>query len=127
MTKRFSLLPILLLLVFSLPAYSQSRDKQIDYNQTYRYPLSVGFEAQFVSPFALFGTDYQGNFTAIDLSAVGRLPLPSLPILQPMARMGFAVTRAEYDAAPGEDGRSAYVVDTEGVRVIDIIIPAWLR
>ncbi|MDT8297505.1 MAG: tetratricopeptide repeat protein [Spirochaetaceae bacterium] len=99
MTKRYSLLPVLIILVFSSPAYCQSGGDQIDYNQTYRYPLSIGFEAQFVSPFTLLGTDYQGNFTAIDLSAVGRLPLPSMPILQPMARLGFAVTRAEYDAA----------------------------
>jgi hypothetical protein len=60
--------------------------QRIDYNDVYRFPLSVGFEYQSLSPF----TDY-GFLPAsyYDLSASVRFPLQKLPSLQPFAKAGM--------------------------------------
>jgi hypothetical protein len=60
--------------------------QRIDYNSTYRFPLSVGFEYQSLSSF----TDYKFIPTAYyDLSVSARLPLSKLPSLQPLLKMGM--------------------------------------
>jgi len=89
---------LLLLLQCLVPVFSQSSNEALNYNEVYRFPLSVGAEVQFISPFTLLGTDYKGNFTILDISALARFPLPSLSVLQPTARLGFNITKAEPDA-----------------------------
>jgi len=60
--------------------------QRIDFNDVYRFPLSIGFEYQSLSPF----TDYGFAPTAYyDLSASVRFPLPKLPSLQPFAKAGI--------------------------------------
>ncbi len=88
----------ILLSLCPIPTFAQNAETLINYNEVYRFPLSVGVEAQFISPMTLFGTDYKGNFTILDISSLARFPIPSLPMLQPIARLGFIITKAEPDA-----------------------------
>lgn len=83
-----------LVTVLSGPSFAQ--ESSINYNQVYRFPASAGVEVQFVSPLILFGTDYGGNFSILDVSLLGRLPLKRVPVIQPLVRMGFVATKAEY-------------------------------
>ena len=76
--------------------------EKIDHNKVYRFPGSVGVEAQFPTPLKLFGTDYQGDFNLFDFSAVGHIPLMSIPQLQPLVRLGVATTKSVYDGADSE-------------------------
>jgi len=73
-----------------------AQESSINYNQVYRFPASLGAEVQFVSPLILFGTDYKGKFSVVDISLLGRFPLVKVPVLQPLTRLGFVVTKAEY-------------------------------
>jgi len=89
---------VFILLLCAFPVFSQTGNAAVNYNEVYRFPLSVGAEVQFMSPFTLLGTDYNGNFTILDISALARFPISSLPVLQPTARLGFNLTKAESDA-----------------------------
>jgi len=80
----------LLLLFILLPFNSYSQEKSVngeklDYNVYYRFPLSVGFEYQSLSPFR----DYGGVFNIYDLSLKVRVPLPGLPVFQPLLKCGI--------------------------------------
>jgi hypothetical protein len=85
-------------------------------------PIRAGL---FPSPYAR-NVSVSGDFAYLSAGPDGLKVVnvhdPYRPFLSSRCPDVFAV-----DAVPGEDGRSAYVVDTEGVRTIDIIIPAWLR
>jgi tetratricopeptide (TPR) repeat protein len=60
--------------------------QHIDYNGIYRFPVSVGFEYQSLSPFV----DYEFIPAAYyDLSMSARLPLRKLPSLQLLAKVGM--------------------------------------
>ncbi len=67
----------------AMPAGAQGTG--VDFNQRYRFPLSVGVEYQSLSPFAAYGAQYN----IFDLAAGVRWPLPRLPVLQPLARLGL--------------------------------------
>ncbi len=77
---------------------AQDTDTKVNYNEVYRFPLSIGAEVQFLSPMTLFGTDYKGDFSIMDISSLARFPIPSLPMLQPLARLGFTLTNAKPSA-----------------------------
>jgi hypothetical protein len=67
-------------------ALADAQQSQLDYNAYYSFPLSIGVEYQSLSPFSLFeGAPY----TAFDLSANVRWPIPALPILQPTLKGGL--------------------------------------
>jgi len=85
-----------LLTALSGPSFAQ--ESSINYNQVYRFPASAGVEIQFVSPLILFGTDYGGKFSILDISLLGRFPLKKAPVLQPLVRAGFVATKAQYGA-----------------------------
>jgi tetratricopeptide (TPR) repeat protein len=75
--------------------------QRIDYNEIYRFPVSVGFEYQNLSPF----TDYGFTPTAYyDLSMSGRLTLAKLPSLQPFAKVGMITL-----TPPSSDEKWAHV------------------
>jgi Tfp pilus assembly protein PilF len=60
--------------------------QHIDYNGIYRFPLSIGFEYQNLSPFS----DYGFVPTAFyELSMGARLSLSKLPSLQPLVKVGM--------------------------------------
>lgn len=94
---RYIFLTVTFILVSSI-VFAQNTDSQVNYNEVYRFPLSIGAEVQFVSPMTMFGTDYGGEFSIVDISALGRFPLPSLPVLQPLARLGFTLTNGQPDS-----------------------------
>ena len=72
-----------LILLTSGICFSQSAS--VDYNDFYRFPLSLGIEYQNLSPFA----DYASTYNIFDLSANVRWPIPSRPVFQPMLRLGM--------------------------------------
>ena len=82
----------LLLLTFS-PLGAQTSEK-LDFNRIYRYPASLGVEAQFSTPLSLLGTDFQGDFSSLDVSVISRIPLQNIPMLQPLARLGFNIVNS---------------------------------
>ncbi len=75
---------------------AQDTETKVNYNEVYRFPVSIGAEVQFLSPLELFGTDYKGDFTIMDISTLARFPIPSVPVLQPLARLGFTITKANF-------------------------------
>ncbi|MCX7030378.1 MAG: tetratricopeptide repeat protein [Spirochaetes bacterium] len=76
----------LCLLILPFLAATSLCAQRIDYNDIYRFPLSVSFEYQNLSSF----TDYGFAPTAYyDLSLSARLPLPVLPSLQPFLKAGM--------------------------------------
>jgi len=83
----------------SLSLSAQNTEIKTDYNSVYRFPFSLGVEYQFVSPMTMLGTDYQGDFSLVDLSVLARYPIPKIPVLQPQARLGFFLNKAQYSAA----------------------------
>ena len=60
--------------------------EQIDYNEYYRFPFSLGMAYQNLSPFGDYGTDINSYF---ELSVIGRIPLPAKPIFQPLVQVGM--------------------------------------
>lgn len=62
-----------------------SESTVVDYNDYYRFPLSLGVEYQSLSPFA----DYGAFYNIFDLSANIRWPIPSKPVFQPVLRLGI--------------------------------------
>ncbi|MCX7030813.1 MAG: tetratricopeptide repeat protein [Spirochaetes bacterium] len=56
-----------------------------NFNQFYRYPLSVGLFYQGLTPFSAYNTPY----TIYDIGADVRMPIPTVPVLQPFARLGI--------------------------------------
>ena len=59
--------------------------QEIDYNQYYRFPLSVEVGYQSLTPFAEFGGGYQ----VYEISSGVRVPLRAIPQVQPLARVGL--------------------------------------
>jgi tetratricopeptide (TPR) repeat protein len=77
---------ILCFLILAFVGLGSANAQRIDYSDIYRFPLSVGFEYQNLSSF----TDYGFAPTAYyDLSLSARLPLPRLPSLQPLLKVGM--------------------------------------
>ncbi len=65
--------------------FSFAQEVNLNYNEYYRFPLSVGIEYQSLSPFA----DYASTYSIFDLSANIRWPIPSKPVFQPLLRLGM--------------------------------------
>ncbi len=74
----------MLLFAAGWPVFAQQ--EPVNYNQLYKYLLSVGVEYQNLSPFGDYGVDYTSYY---DLSAVVRFPFPFLPSLYPLAQGGM--------------------------------------
>jgi hypothetical protein len=74
---------VCLLLSCTALAFSQS---DVDLNEYYRYPFSLGVGYQTLSPFGDYGIDFNSYF---DLSAIGKFPLRRIPVLQPFIQAGM--------------------------------------
>ncbi len=85
MLKKAVSLIFFLSLLFSLAGQEDS----IDYNQYYRFPVSIGVEYSSVSPLSSY--EEGEPFSGTEISGVVRVPIPSLPILQPFVRGGMLV------------------------------------
>jgi hypothetical protein len=74
---------MLLCICCGAPVFSQD---DVDLNGYYRYPFSLGVAYQTLSPFGDYGTDFNSYF---DLSAIFRIPLKKVPVLQPFMQTGM--------------------------------------
>jgi len=74
------------MLIFLFCAVLALPQENVDLNQYYRFPFSLGVAYQNLSPFGDYGTDYNSYF---DLSAVIKRPLPKIPVLQPLVQTGM--------------------------------------
>lgn len=70
--------------------------QDVDYNEYYRFPLSVEVEYQGLIPFA----DYASGFRVSDVSGTVRLPLPGLPVIQPLVQLGYTIFDSLDQAEP---------------------------
>ena len=83
------------LLVAACAVNGFSQSGELDLNEHYKFPFSIGFEYQSLSPL----TDYGSNATAFELSGIFRYPLPFYPVIQPMLQVGamqFNIQDEEY-------------------------------
>lgn len=85
-----------LLVILVLGAAAVLGAQQIDYNGIYRFPFSLGFEYQSLSPFSDYGFAPTAYY---DLSFGARLPLAALPQLQPFVKAGIITLVAPTDDA----------------------------
>ena len=76
------LVVVVLLVSFRVPAQAET----VDLNQYYKFPLSVGVGYESLTALAAFNTPY----TIFDVAGVLTYPIPSIPVLQPFLRLGFA-------------------------------------
>jgi tetratricopeptide (TPR) repeat protein len=68
----------------------------VDYNEYYRFPLSVGVEYQNLTPVG----GHELEFSAFDIAADLRYPVPGVPVLQPYLRGGMLQVDGVDPAAP---------------------------
>jgi hypothetical protein len=87
--QRWFLLPF-----FLISATYSLAQEELDYNKLYQFPFSFGLEYQNLTPFAEYGGDYQ----AYEVSAIFRLPIPSIPAIQPLIQAGMMY----FDSRDGE-------------------------
>lgn len=73
------------LLILFISEFCFAQNTSVDYNDYYRFPLSIGIEYQNLSPFA----DYASGYNIFDLSVNLRWPIPSKPVFQPSLRLGM--------------------------------------
>lgn len=76
---------LLFSLIILTPILCFSQSNSVDYNDYYKFPLSLGIEYQNLSPFA----DYASVYNIFDLSANLKWPVPSKPVFQPTLRLGM--------------------------------------
>jgi len=62
-----------------------TQNTSINYNDYYRFPLSIGVEYQSLSPFS----DYASDFNIFDISTNLRLPLPPVSTIQLLLKLGM--------------------------------------
>lgn len=96
-SRRQPALTLVLAILASGNSQAQSADSRVNYNTAYRYPFSIGLELQFVEPMTFFGTEFGGNFNLLDIAAQARFPIPRVPSLQPLAKLGMLTVKAEND------------------------------
>ena len=76
---------LLCIVLAGTAARASAQQQGLDFNAVYKFPVSLGVEYRQLSPF----TDYHTEITSYyDLALLARIPLPSLPILQPFLRLG---------------------------------------
>ena len=80
----FPLISLCLTVLLLLPMYLSAQD-DLNLNQYYRFPVSVGVEYQNYSPFAQYGSLYN----IFELAGYVRWPVPLMPVLQPIGKLGM--------------------------------------
>ncbi len=82
--------------VLLAPTLAFPQTQEQDFNSYYRFPLSLGVEYQSLSPFGAYGS----QFNIFDLSVAVRMPLPPIPLLQPVAKAGMMLFDSQDPADP---------------------------
>jgi hypothetical protein len=80
------LVPVLLSLVLAVAAAPAGMAQGIDLNSYYAFPWSIGVSFENLSPYGGVKLDYSLYY---GVSATLRIPVPGLPELQPLARLGL--------------------------------------
>ena len=75
----------LLFFLCLIAAAAFPQEQRLNYNDRYRFPLSIGVEYQTLTPLRT----YNGDYTIFEISADVRYPLPRLPELQSFLRGGM--------------------------------------
>jgi|GEM_PF-389075 len=91
---------VLLLLMAVFPLSAQSRT--INLNEMYAYPFAFGVNVTSLSPVSALGTDYGFEFDVNDISAFARVPLHSVPVLQPYLQTGLITFTSTDDDTQSE-------------------------
>ena len=82
--RRFLYISLFVLLVLLFPALNLMSEEKTNFNEFYKFPLSIGVDYVGLSPF----NDYGFDVTLTEVSGNVRYPLPSIPQLQPMIQFG---------------------------------------
>lgn len=69
------------------------QDEKVDFNTYYRFPVSTGFGFQSFTPLS----DYPLNqsYNVFDFAGLVTVPIPSLPVLQPGAQLGYTSYKSQ--------------------------------
>ena len=93
---------LLVYLVLAAPAalslHAKEADSRVNYNLAYRYPFSLSLEVQFLEPLTILGTQFGGSFDLLDIAAMARFPIPRVPSIQPLVKLGMLIVKAENDS-----------------------------
>jgi len=90
--KYFILISLLIILSLS-EVFSQSVS-DINFNDKYKFPFSIGVAYQTYFPIAKDNFTSGGTYQFNDFSVTARMPIPKLPVLQPMAQLGLILVSA---------------------------------
>jgi hypothetical protein len=86
--RRLGVVALLLSTAIGAPAAFCQHDvpnQPLDYNEYYRFPVSIGVEYQTLMPFMAYGSTFNIFGLAVDV----HVPMPRLPVVQPLLRAGF--------------------------------------
>ena len=81
---RFSQIFIFVLLISLFSVINISSQEKTDFNQFYKFPLSIGVDFNELAPLE----DYGFDSTLTEISGNLRYPLPGMPQIQPMFQFG---------------------------------------
>ncbi len=104
--KKVRVIIILSLIIgmITLPATIFAQEPGINYNTHYRFPVSIGVEYQSLSPFAEYGS----TFNIYEVSGAIRVPIPPVPVLQPMLKFGMMAFDSRDPAEPEKWDNNQY-------------------
>jgi len=84
-SPRFLSIALLVLFLLLFPVVNLMSQETTNFNEFYKFPLSIGVDYVGLNPFA----DYGFDVTLTEISGNVRYPIPSMPQLQPMAQLGI--------------------------------------
>jgi tetratricopeptide (TPR) repeat protein len=79
-------------------APSQASGPSVDLDSYYRFPLSIGFEYQSLTPLTSLNMPY----SIFDAAGTVTMPLPAMPVLQPFVRLGYTRFNSLDTQIPGK-------------------------
>ena len=82
---RFLRISLFVLLVLLFPLLTLPAEEKTNFNQFYKFPISIGVDYADLAPFS----DYGFDSTLTEIAGNVRYPIPSLPQLQPMFKFGI--------------------------------------
>jgi hypothetical protein len=84
--------------------------EQVNFNEYYKFPLSVGVLYQSFTPFSEYPAQSGAPFTIYGLSGSFRVPLPFFPIIQPVLQAGLTQYSSRSLTYPGKWDHQDYSV-----------------
>ncbi len=90
MRKLIRLFLLFLLLILTINLFSQDIT-DIDFNEKYKFPFSLGLSYQSYLPINRDNYSSGEEYVYNDFSITARIPIPTMPKLQPLAQLGIVV------------------------------------